>query len=279
MMTEEMKKLLQAVLPTRVVLRIRLARGWWWDWWHGVETTDHVELSLLRIVGSNRSHGVLYTPTSHKMAKAILSRLELDYPQYTFIDFGSGKGRVLLIASGFPFKAVIGVEFAEELHRVATENVCKYRRATVCCSKIRCFLKDAADFVLPVTPLVLFFANPFAKPVMSAVMENLQRSLAECPRDVWIVCRGQWTPTDVIEQLPWITILWRDVYAVVYRVVNGCNNSPGLSGPPAQVDDAGCRVTEDALYGWICPESRNAVGVPQASVCSHPALMPDFQTP
>lgn len=156
-MTEEIKKLLQAVLPTRVLLRIRLARGWWWDWWHGVQTTGDVELSLLRIDSSNRSHGIKYQPTSPKAAKAIISHLELDYPQYTFIDFGSGKGRVLLIASGFPFKAVIGVEFAEELHRVATENVRKYRRATVQCSKIECLLKDAIDFVLPITPLVLFF--------------------------------------------------------------------------------------------------------------------------
>jgi hypothetical protein len=101
----------------------------------------------------------------------------------------------------------------------------KYRRATVRCSMIRCLLIDAADFVPPVTPLVLFFFNPFAKPVMLAVMESLQRSLAACPRDVWIVCRGQWTSTDVIEQLPWIKLLWRDVHAVVYRVANGCNNS------------------------------------------------------
>jgi hypothetical protein len=47
--------------------------------------------------------------------------------------------------------------------------------------------------------------------------------------------------------------------------------------PPAQVDDAGLRVTEDALYRWIWSEARKAVGVPQASVCSHPAIMPDFQ--
>ena len=80
-----------------------------------------------------------------------------------------------------------------------------------------------------------YFFNPFAKPVMLAVMENLQRSLAECPRDVWIVCRGQWTPTDVIEQSPWIKILWRDVSTIIYRVANGCNNSPGLTCPPAQV--------------------------------------------
>jgi len=45
------------------------------------------------------------------------------------------------------------------------------------------------------------------------------------------------------------------------------------------VDNAGLRVTEDALYRWSGPEAWKVVGVPEASVYSHPAIMPDFQTP
>ena len=60
MTNDQIKKLLWAVLPTRVVLLIRLARGRWWDWWHGVQTTGDVELSMsLIIVSPNWSHGVL----------------------------------------------------------------------------------------------------------------------------------------------------------------------------------------------------------------------------
>jgi tRNA G46 methylase TrmB len=33
------------------------------------------------------------------------------YSQYTFIDVGSGKGRVLFVAAEYPFRKVIGVEF------------------------------------------------------------------------------------------------------------------------------------------------------------------------
>lgn len=43
--------------------------------------------------------------------------------------------------------------------------------------------------------------------------------------------------------------------------------------------DAGLRVTEDAPYGWFGSEAGKAIGVPQASVCMHPAIMPDSQTP
>jgi len=45
---------------------------------------------------------------------------------FTLIDLGSGKGRVLLMASDYPFKRIIGVEFMPELHRVAEGNIRKY---------------------------------------------------------------------------------------------------------------------------------------------------------
>jgi len=45
---------------------------------------------------------------------------------FTFVDLGSGKGRVLLMASHYPFKRIIGVEFIPELHQVAQENIRKY---------------------------------------------------------------------------------------------------------------------------------------------------------
>ena len=47
--------------------------------------------------------------------------------------------------------------------------------------------------------------------------------------------------------------------------------------PPLEANDAGLRVTEDTLYYWRGPEAGEAVGVPQALVCVHPAIMPDSQ--
>ena len=48
--------------------------------------------------------------------------------------------------------------------------------------------------------------------------------------------------------------------------------------PPLEANDAGLRTTKDAPYRWAWPEIRKAVGVSEASVCSHPAIMPDAQT-
>jgi tRNA G46 methylase TrmB len=46
----------------------------------------------------------------------MVSRLNISFEDFTFFDFGSGKGRALHLASEFPFKNIIGVEFSSKLH-------------------------------------------------------------------------------------------------------------------------------------------------------------------
>ena len=42
----------------------------------------------------------------------ILADLGIYYPDCVFLDLGAGKGRALLLASQFPFKRIVGVEFS-----------------------------------------------------------------------------------------------------------------------------------------------------------------------
>jgi hypothetical protein len=53
-----------------------------------------------------------------------LAALPIAYDKFAFVDCGSGKGRTLLIASEFPFKFIIGVEFAAE-PTAQTGTVCE----------------------------------------------------------------------------------------------------------------------------------------------------------
>jgi hypothetical protein len=46
---------------------------------------------------------------------------------------------------------------------------------------------DAAEFEMPLTPLVLYLFNPFRPAVLIPVLERLQRSLDSHPRDVIFV--------------------------------------------------------------------------------------------
>src|SRR5262249_719038 len=50
-----------------------------------------------------------YEPSGVELVNDELDKLNVDAAQFTFIDFGSGKGRVLLIAAARPFREVIGI--------------------------------------------------------------------------------------------------------------------------------------------------------------------------
>ena len=81
------------------------------------------EIGTLDVVSSAAArYAVRYDPSNPEVVRGLISKLQIDYSRFSFIDFGSGKGRVLLVAAGFPFKEVIGVEFSRELHEVALKN-------------------------------------------------------------------------------------------------------------------------------------------------------------
>ena len=48
-------------------------------------------------------------------------------PSDVFVDFGSGKGRVVYQGARYPFARVVGVEISEDMNRVARENVERMR--------------------------------------------------------------------------------------------------------------------------------------------------------
>ena len=114
-----------------------------------------------------------YEPSSAELVRSALERLQIDPKRFTFIDFGSGKGRTLLIAVGFPFKEVVGVEFSRELHEIAKKNIELIPQEITRAGALRSINGDAAVFELPKSDLVCYLYNPFGPPVITAVAEKL----------------------------------------------------------------------------------------------------------
>jgi predicted RNA methylase len=151
-----------------------------------IDTGGLVTLDRLDVLGANRDHGVCYLASDPDEFARALSAIPVWHENYAFVDYGSGKGRAVLLAARYPFKRVIGVEFARELHEAAVRNRDQFRGDRRC-GTIEFIHADVTTFVPPPEPLVCYFYNPFGPPVMRAVIEALERSLAAVPRDV-IVC-------------------------------------------------------------------------------------------
>lgn len=139
--------------------------------------------------GSGRTsiYNTAYYGTPPSMFLQALARLEIDFAEFTFIDLGAGKGRVLLLASDFPFRQVIGVEFAKDLAAVANRNISLYHPDIRRCENVRCILGDASEFAFPPRPLVIFMWHPFVGLVFDRMIANLEHSLRRDPREVYLL--------------------------------------------------------------------------------------------
>lgn len=154
---------------------------------HSVETSVRVHVTDLRIKSTNWIHAEPYFATPSGLLTEALAPATSRLEGLTFIDLGSGKGRVVLMASEFPFRKIVGVEFSPELDAAARRNVEDYRSETQKCRNIALSCMDFTEFRFPIEPLVVFLYNPAKEPVIRTVAQNLRRSLREHPREIWIV--------------------------------------------------------------------------------------------
>jgi 16S rRNA G966 N2-methylase RsmD len=152
---------------------------------YGVDTHRNILLENLDISADSVEYGRQYQPIFVKHLSRILKAVKPTKDD-VLVDFGSGKGRVLLISATYPFKKVVGVEFSEELCSIAEKNVEIFKsKEKLCPIEIHCI--DAGKYEIKKEETILFFFNPFEKVIMQKVIENIERSYFEHPRKIKIV--------------------------------------------------------------------------------------------
>jgi hypothetical protein len=154
---------------------------------YGVETSTRVHGTDLKINSPNWVYSAGYWPTSTEITNEALSALPIPYEDFVFVDFGSGKGRVLLQASHFPFRRIIGVEFSFELHDIAESNLRRYKSDRQKCREIQSVCMDFTQFEIPREPLVAFLYNPSSETIMTALANRIAQALIENPRELWVI--------------------------------------------------------------------------------------------
>jgi hypothetical protein len=108
----------------------------------------------------------------------------------------------MLLASEYGFKKIIGVEFTQELHRIASKNVVIWNRNAQKPSTIENICMDAIEFPIPNVPLVIFFYSPFKGTVMEHVVNNVLTSYTMNPREIVLIFYGPYSETKKPLNLP-----------------------------------------------------------------------------
>lgn len=173
---------------------------------YGIDTSQTVELASLDIPHDSWVHGVWYQPIGPGEFRDLLRITAIPFEEYTFIDFGAGKGRALVLASEYPFRRIIGVEFSPELCEIAARNVQTLRAPAQRCNSIEIVNDDALRYQLPNEPLVLYLYNPFGPAVMKPLVSQIEMSWRHCTRPIIVLyhtphCADVWRRSSVFVEI------------------------------------------------------------------------------
>jgi len=168
------------------------------DWRYGVDTSGKIATEQLAVESRHLSNAIDYEPTVARYFKVILRQLEVPDGS-VFVDFGSGKGRALLLAAqSGRFKRVVGVEFSRHLCRIAQSNLCAFQHRYGTDAEFEIVTADAAGYQVRADQNVFFKYNPFDHVVIEQVLERIDFSLKEEPRPIWFIYHA-FTPKYKIE--------------------------------------------------------------------------------
>lgn len=155
----------------------------WYERQLGVQTGGTVPLASLAQDERN-CHD--YMPIAYRAFREAMKRVQVESDVDVFVDYGAGKGRVVVSAALHPFRRVIGIELVDELAAIGRENL---RRAA---GRLRCrdaeiLTADATKFRLPDDATFLHFYNPFRGGVLASVADEIERSWRAAPRTITIL--------------------------------------------------------------------------------------------
>jgi len=156
------------------------------DWRYSTSTGGYRPLRDLSIQSDNAAHGVNYYPSRIRPFRRLMRSLNLS-SENGFVDYGSGKGRVLLAAALMGFQRVVGVEFSPELCQVARQNLQGLQRKLPEIGRVQIIDGDAALYAVHPEDTVFYFFHPFDSTVMEKVVDNIRQSLLAHQRQAYII--------------------------------------------------------------------------------------------
>ena len=161
---------------------------------HNTDTSGLVPAGHLLTGHPNDEHVTAYYGVAPSILRALITQWRETPPphpihDYTFIDFGAGKGRAMLVASEFSFRQVIGIELNPEIADIAQNNLEIWQKdhaaddTAPAIAPIFLHQQDALAFDLPHTPTLAFLYHPFEAPVLKALLRRIETQFAKLPKN------------------------------------------------------------------------------------------------
>ena len=169
-----------------LVIMVTVIGDYWFDWRQGTDTCRRIPRLQIETDSPNKIYATGSGSTKVMAFRGLMRRLRLS-PANVFLDLGSGKGRILLLAAEYGFRRIVGVEFSPLLCACARRNLEAFLRRRSSAPPVEVREIDVTRYDFQDDESVLFLYDPFTPPVLNQVLENLRASLARRPRPVWLI--------------------------------------------------------------------------------------------
>jgi len=192
----------------------------YFDLQHGVDTSGLLEAGKLRSGHPNDPHITAYYSTSPSLFRGVIAQWQrtlagtpYQLSDFTLIDIGCGKGRVLMMASELPFRRIAGIELNPTLAAIASANLTRWNGAQRLCADVTVHADDALTtaILLPASalaaPTLLYLYNPFDEHVMRPLLDRLIGITRTRSSPIDIIYAHP-VHADLFERTPGMTLLW-----------------------------------------------------------------------
>ncbi len=164
-----------------------------------VETKGWISTKQL---GIHHPESVEYSSVYYSHLYEMFNKLPVDKSNSTLLDYGCGKGRVIVLAASYQYKKIIGIELSN-LIDIAKNNISKMKhRKTANIELKQC---NAEDFNVPSDVNIIFFFNPFTGSTLKNVTKNIHSSYKLNPRKLYIIYFNNDHFEKIIKHQDWLT--------------------------------------------------------------------------
>ncbi len=131
----------------------------------------------------------------------------------SFLDFGAGMGRGMLIAAQLPFREVVGIELHPKLATIARRNIDRWQSLGRARCPMRVVTGDATAFEFPANPCVAYLFHPFGSAVLRRVIKRMAEAFAARPGQLDILYVNH-EHASVLNRARGFTPLWSGLVAM-----------------------------------------------------------------
>jgi hypothetical protein len=156
---------------------------------YGVDTAAEAQLVSTGIPEADAAAGnSIYRPLWENVFDKVLRFISpLGLSRYHFVDLGSGKGKLLLLATKYPFRSIQGVEYSPGLNAIAQANIEAFKSRVMVTTPIESQLRDATVFEPPSGPCIVLVFNSFSDDMMSKVLDGLGRRIRDRDEPLFLI--------------------------------------------------------------------------------------------